>query len=104
MWFTKKVMAFFVCLLSMAVSPPTISPERELYESYLRVFKKKETPHSFFIFTDNLSRVRALSGMRQYYLTQDSDVIPGHYYESNTLFIYLLDSRKKENQKVLLCV
>ena len=95
-----------------SVSPPipsysSSSSMKELYDSYLQVFKKKETPHSFFIFSDNLIRVRAannLSGMRQYYLTQDSDVIPGHYYESNALFIYLLDSRKKENQKVLLCV
>lgn len=104
MWFLpKKILALFYCLIAVAVSPPTPSSSstRELYDSYLQIFKKKETPHSFFIFSDNLSRVRET---RQYYLTQDSDSIPGHYYESHALFIYLLDSRKKENQKVLLCV
>lgn len=108
MWFLpKKILALFYCLIAVAVSPPTPSSSsstRELYDSYLQIFKKKETPHSFFIFSDNLNRIRHLTETRQYYLTQDSDSIPGHYYESNTVFIYLLDSRKKENQKVLLCV
>jgi hypothetical protein len=81
---------------------------REQYDTYLHLFKKKETHNSFSIFTNNLEVITRQNYHCQYsnhfYLTQDSDVSVGEYYTSPTIYIYRLNSRAKENQHTLLCV
>lgn len=99
----RHVIGLFLSIISMATS--TI---RDEYDTYLHLFKKKETSHSFLIFTSNLQMVtranQFICETNHYYLTQDSDVYHNTYYSSPTIYIYLLDSRKKENQHTLLCV
>jgi hypothetical protein len=77
---------------------------RNEYNNYLTVFKKLETVNSYNIFKENFMIVSSINNGDRYYLTQDSDVIPNKYYSSKSMYIYLLDSRQKQNQKVLLCV
>jgi hypothetical protein len=99
----RHVFVFFLSLIDM-----TTSTVRDEYNTYLHLFKKKETSNSFAIFTGNLQMItranQQICETNHYYLTQDSDVIHGTYYTSPTIYIYVLNSRKRENQHTLLCV
>ena len=97
---------FYKCLfyLSLLVvhSQPNNNNIREEYNMYLNVFKKKETSTSYHIFRQNYELIQGNN--KNYYLTQHSDTHTNDFYFSPTIYVYVLESRKKENQKVLLCV
>ena len=100
----KRIIRLLFIYFSTTYSQPTNI--RNEYENYLTVFKKVETINSYNIFKDNFLFVNNMNTntCNRYYLTQDSDTIPNKYYSSQSMYIYLLESRKKENQKVLICV
>ena len=99
----SHVVVFLLSIIDM-----TTSTVRDEYNTYLHLFKKKETVNSFAIFSGNLQMVtranQQICESNHYYLTQDSDVYHNTYYSSPTIYMYVLDSRKKENQQTLLCV
>ena len=80
---------------------PTTNNLRQEYDTYLSVFKKKESLDSFDIFKHNYYQI---VDKDNHYLTQDSDIAYDEYFSTPAIYIYKMKSRQPQNQKILLCV
>jgi hypothetical protein len=96
----KKVISYLLFWsFSFAYIPPTSL--RHEYDTYLQVFKKKESTDSFDIFKHNYYQI---VDKENHYLTQDSDIAYNEYFSTPAIYIYKMKSRQPQNQKILLCV
>jgi hypothetical protein len=97
----KKVISYLLFWsFSLAFMPATNNLRQE-YDTYLQVFKKKESPDSFDIFKHNYYQI---VDKENHYLTQDSDNAYNEYFSTPAIYIYKMKSRQPQNQKILLCV